>query len=77
MQQLSMLEQISLQPPASSVFSVSDLMSEKIPFHAAEALLEEYLLEELEQFEPLDVKADTVSDVNCCLLYTSPSPRDS
>ncbi len=46
-------------------------MSEKIPFHAVESLLEEYLIEELEQFELLDVKADTVSDVNCKWRFSS------
>ena len=71
MQQMSLLERNTLQSPTYSAFAVSDLMSEKIPFHAVESLLEEYLIEELEQFELLDVKADTVSDVNCKWRFSS------
>lgn len=59
-------------PPANSPETITtDLMNESIPFHAAEALIEEYLLNELSDFEPLDVKTDASSDINCKWKFSS------
>lgn len=68
MKQLSLIEGFST---SLSTHSLNDLMSENIPYDAAETLLEEYLQEELSEFEMLDVKMDTVSDINCKWRYSS------
>jgi hypothetical protein len=71
MQQLSLIEDFTTPPAANHKDLLTDLMNERIPFHAAEALIEDYLLGELSEFEMLDVKADPVSDINCKWRYSS------
>lgn len=51
--QLPLLKEFS--PPPTALFSTTDLMSQSIPFDAAEALLEQLLEEELENFDLLNI----------------------
>jgi hypothetical protein len=66
--QLSMFD---LSKPSPPNYSYKDLMNEKIPFHAVEALLEDYLQEELSEIYLLDVLAVTDSNINSKWIMSS------